>query len=287
MSKPEEAVAVNLRPLQYNLKPELVEIRQDVLAGTRSDGSPLTVDLYLPATRTAQKLPIALLLHGGLPDFIPIRPTQWRMFRDWGIALAQSGAGAVMFNHSLGWPEHRVNETMIEIEAVIDWLHASAAIEQFDVSRLRVIAYSGGGLLIPELVRRSEAHIRGYALLYPLLGRDADESNSAETVAKLRFKDALPLLAERGTPLLIVRGGADEIPQLLPVLDAAIAEALRLDARLELINLPGAPHGFDVLHADDGIRRAIERTIEFVLVQPVREERSETHYSQNGVPAEE
>jgi hypothetical protein len=49
------------------------------------------------------------------------------------------------------------------------------------------------------------------------------------------------------------------------MLDAAVPEALRQDVRLELVNLPKAPHAFDSLVDDAATRRAIRRTIEFAL----------------------
>jgi len=260
----EEFVAMTRRPLIYDLRPDQVDVQRDVAIGKRADGSELTLDLYLPKKPAGTQLPVALLLHGGLPDFIPIRPTQWRMYQDWGTALAQSGVAAVMFNHRLGYPQHRVDEAMSEIDQVMQWLQKSAAKHRLNTAQITAIAFSAGGLVIPELVRRQEG-IRGYVLYYPLLGADSSEADSAAVKAKLRFVDVLPVLVKRNTPVLMFRSGADEVPGLLAMLDAAVPEALKQDARLELVNLPKAPHAFDSLVDDAATRHAIKRTIEFAL----------------------
>jgi acetyl esterase/lipase len=257
----EEFVAMTRRPLQYDLKPERVDVRRDVAVGKRADGSPLTIDLYLPKTPGAKPQPVVLLLHGGIPDFVPIRPTQWQMYQDWGTVLAQSGIAAVMFNHRLGYPQRRIDEAMNEIAQVTQWLDKSAATHRLDTAQITAAAFSAGGLVVPELVRRNE-RIRRYVLYYPLLGSENNPAENADVRAKLRFIDALPLLVKRDTPILMFRSGADEVPGLLPMLDAAVAEALKQDARLELVNLPKAPHAFDSLIDDVATRRAIKRTIE-------------------------
>lgn len=88
----ERFVAMTRRPLKYDLKPERVDVRRDVAVGKRADGSALTLDLYLPKKPGATPQPVVLLLHGGLPDEIPIRPTQWQVYQDWGTVLAASPA---------------------------------------------------------------------------------------------------------------------------------------------------------------------------------------------------
>lgn len=262
----EEFMALTRRPLHYELKPEHVDVRRDVAVGKRADGSELTLDLYLPKKPVGARQPVALLLHGGLPDSIPVQPAQWRMYQNWGTALAQSDVAAVMFNHRLGSPTHRIDEAMAEIDLVMQWLQRSASSHRLDAAHVTAITFSAGGLLAPELARRYDSQrIRGYVLYYPLLGADANQADSVDVKAKLRFVDVLPLLAKRDTPILIFRSGADEIPGLLPILDAAATEALKQDARLELVNLPKAPHAFDSLRDDLATRRAIKRTIEFAL----------------------
>lgn len=261
----EEFLAMVKRPLRYPVRPDRAELQSDLRIGWRADGSDLVVDLYLPKQRGDDRpLPVAILLHGGLPDQVSVQPSDWRMYRDWGALLAQSGIAAVMFDHRLGYPQRRIDEAMAEIGQVMQWLQQSAAARRLDPARITAIAFSAGGLLIPELARRYDGtRIRGYVLYYPLLGVDVDQANDAATAAKLDFVAATPELAKRGTPVLIFRSGADEIPGLSGRLDAAVAATLKADVRLELVNQPGAPHAFDSLTDDAHTRAAIARSLEF------------------------
>ena len=264
----EEFMAMVKRPLLYAIQPDLVDVRAGLTIGKRRDGSALTVDLYLPKETTTQLRPAALLLHGGIPDVAPVRPTQWRMYKDWGAALAQAGVVTVMFNHRLGYPERRIDEAMSEIEQVTNWLNAAPAELRIDTRQVTAIAFSAGGLLIPEVVRRYEPdRIRRYALFYPLLGLEPDQFNTTAVTSKLLFTEVTALLAERRTRLLIFRSGSDEVPGLLQRLDASIPTALKADVALELVNLPKAPHAFDSLQDIDQTRRAIERAIEFAAAR--------------------
>ncbi len=266
----QEFMEMTRQPLRYALQPDRVTVHEDLKIGERADRSALTIDVYVPRGSGDTALPVALLVHGGLPDMIPVQPSAWRAYRDWGTVLAQSGVATVMFDHRLGYPRRRVDEAMQEIDQVVRWLKQPAsarapASAALDTARLHVITFSAGGLLVPEIARRYQ-QVAGVVMFYPLLGIDADADNDAATAGRLNFAGALPVLAQRRTPVLIFRAGADEIPGLLARLDAAVAAALQADLKLALVNLPGAPHGFDFLQDSPDTRAAIRRTI--VHVKP-------------------
>lgn len=64
-------------------------------------------------------------------------------------------------------------------------------------------------------------------------------------------------------PLLLVRAGGDALPGLNAALDRFAAHALAADRTLELLNLPGAPHGFDAGEDSERARDAIRRVLAF------------------------
>ena len=80
----------------------------------------------------------------------------------------------------------------------------------------------------------------------------------------MAFGNALDALAKRRTPLLVFRAGADAIPGLLPVLDAAVTQALARDLEFELVDVPGAPHSFDMTSTPAVMESLVTRTIEFL-----------------------
>jgi dienelactone hydrolase len=63
--------------------------------------------------------------------------------------------------------------------------------------------------------------------------------------------------------MLVVRAGRDH-PLNNQAIDAFVAEALRQNAPIEVINYPEGRHAFDVLDATDQTRQIIRRTLEFL-----------------------
>ncbi len=257
-------IAMTRRPLIRAQGDADVRRRVDVVVGARPDGSALLADLYLPRLPTVARPPWALLVHGGLPDGVPVLPRQWQVFKDWGALLAQRGVAAVMFEHRLGSPRRRLDEAMDAVAQVAHWLRISADAPPLRAAPGGAIVFSAGGLMVPEMIRRrAELALDRVAMYYPLTGMDADSNHDEATVRRMSLSDAMPLAAEQGVMLQIVRAGADQVPGLLPRLDRTVAAALAANVRLELINLPRAPHGLDSIAGSAGAPEAIDRTVAF------------------------
>ncbi len=240
-------LALTRLPLQHPLRTARVE-RTTATIGARADGSPFLVDITRPvASSDRAPLPVVLLVHGGLTDDAPIRPRSWQIYRDWGTALAANGVAAVMFDHSLGSPRRRL-----------------------DLS-VRAMGFSAAGLLAPELLRDERpVPISRLALVYPLTGiaPDAGAPTTDDALAaRMDLGREANRLARRRTPLLLIRAGSDAIPGLLPLLDRNVSALLAADARVELLNVPGEPHSFDMLHDTPDVHDAIERALRFVAME--------------------
>ena len=65
-------------------------------------------------------------------------------------------------------------------------------------------------------------------------------------------------------PVLVVRAGQDDLPGLNPAIDRFVAEALRLNLPLTLINHPTGPHSFDVLDDSPRSQEIIRRILAFL-----------------------
>jgi acetyl esterase/lipase len=247
--------------------------RLELEVGKRADGSQLLIDLTLPEKPAkGRTLPVAVLFHGGLPDVIPIRARQWQIYRDWGAMLAGAGAAVVMFDHTLGAPRARLDQAMTETDAVLRWLTQNAAQRGFDTERISAVTFSAGGLLVPALLEPARAaRFAQVIMFYPLLGvsgaNPAAATMDQPLIDRLSTKSAAARIAARGTPLLIFRAGSDEIPGLLSVLDEAVVALLAADARVELANLPRAPHSFDMFTERDDVTATIEQCARSVVEQ--------------------
>ena len=70
--------------------------------------------------------------------------------------------------------------------------------------------------------------------------------------------------ANRDVPLFMARAGADQCPNLNAALDRFVAVGLQRGLPLTLINLPRAPHAFDLFDDSDLSRHVVEQAIAFL-----------------------
>jgi len=264
-------LALTRLPLQHPLRTARVE-RTTATIGARADGSPFLVDITRPvASSDRAPLPVVLLVHGGLTDDAPIRPRSWQIYRDWGTALAANGVAAVMFDHSLGSPRRRLDLALGEIDIVLRWLATSGARLGLESDSVRAMGFSAAGLLAPALLRDERpVPISRLALVYPLTGIAPDAGappTDDALAARMDLGREADRLAKRRTPLLLIRAGSDAIPGLLSLLDRNVSALLAADARVELLNVPGEPHSFDMLHDTPDVQDAIERALRFVATE--------------------
>lgn len=260
-------LVITRQQLQHPLRTTTVD-RTTMTIGKRADGSPFLVDVTRPASSGRTPLPVVLLVHGGLSDDAPVRPRSWQVYKDWGTALAASGVVAVMFDHSLGSPTRRVDLALSEIDIVLRWLASDGARLGIQTDSVQAVGFSAAGLLAPELLRDERPiPISRMALFYPLTGiapTTGTPLHDDALASRMDLTSAAQELAKRRTPLLLIRAGSDAQPGLLPLLDKSVIALLSADVRLEIINVPGEPHGFDLEHDTPDVRAAIERTLRFV-----------------------
>lgn len=194
-------------------------------------------DVYSPTEEGSY--PTIVFIHGGpVPD--GAGPKKMQLFRDYGVLAAASGFTAITFNH-------RFFGTAIE-QAAND---VAAAIEfaclqpEVDAERLFLWAFSGGG---------------------PFLKFGFDRGNVRAIVAYYAFLTGLADLLRNGRrcpPMLIARAGRDQ-EALNASVEEFVAEALRRNVELELLNHPEGEHAFDLMNDNDRSRAIIRRTIEFI-----------------------
>jgi acetyl esterase/lipase len=208
-------------------------------------------DAYLPQHGSGPA-PVVLLIHGGVSADFRVRPKDWGLYRSWGRLLAASGYVAVTFNHRVGFPEPMLAEGEQDLEAMLDTLRTQAGLLHADPERIALVAFSGGGPLLARPLRESLRGVRALAGFYPFLDLRPSSFHRGHLQgdALVAFSPAAQLRTDvaRRTPFFLARAGKDQIPDLLPGIDAFVAEALAAGTPLTLFNHPDAPHGFDHDH---------------------------------------
>ena len=166
-------------------------------------GSGLRLDAYAPPR--SGRYPVVVLLHGGVPDDVPVRPKDWGLYRSWGKLLAASGFATVIPNQRISFPD-------------------------------------------PRLVRQSEPH--------------------RQHLSPAQLDQFSPLVqmersGPRMAPVFVARAGNDEVPTLRSALDQFVSSALAHDAPLQLVNVPGIEHGFEI-DDDPRVRETLRSLLRFL-----------------------
>jgi hypothetical protein len=86
----------------------------------------------------------------------------------------------------------------------------------------------------------------------------------------LRYADCAvfsnPIVGEiaAGKPMFLIRSGKAETPGLNAALDALLARGLSENAPITLVNVPDAPHSFDLFHPGPETGRILQQGLDFL-----------------------
>ncbi|HEV2689560.1 MAG TPA: dienelactone hydrolase family protein [Bryobacteraceae bacterium] len=174
--------------------------------------------------------------------------------------MGASGLIGVTFNHRLGEGDDGLNRGFGDVQAAMDYVRVHAAELHVDTDRFCLAAYSAGGPLLAIAMRDPQPAVRCLAGFYSVM-----DIRPPVTGERAQFSpiEQLKLHADKLPPMLIARAGADSAA-LNATIDRFVAEALSRDVPIELHNVKGAPHAFDVRTHTAEVRDVIARTIEFM-----------------------
>jgi acetyl esterase/lipase len=232
----------------------------------------LLMDVYCPSDLPATaRLPALCFIHGGpIKADLPLAPTAWGVYTDYGELAAASGFIGVTFNHRY-YGFDQLPTAAQDIAAALAYVRAHANVFQIDPDRIGLWAFSGGGPFLSAFLRMPLSYIRClvayYALLdlQPLIPHLADVV-SAATLRQFSPLDALQQAQTADIPLLIARAGRDRV-EFNATIDEFVQAALTANLPLELLNHPGGQHAFDTLDDDQRSQAIIARTIAFLQQQ--------------------
>jgi acetyl esterase/lipase len=211
-------------------------------------------DLYLP-DEAAGPCPAVVFVHGG-PIAADLHPTprDWPVYRGYGSAIAARGAVGVTVDHRL----HDVASYPLAADDVAAAVQMVRADQRVDAGRIAIWFFSGGGLLMADWLGTPPGWLRCVAATYPVLaplpGWEVDP----------RFRPA-ETVATAGDLLIVLTRVGLERPQVAATVEEFTAAAGRCGAQLEIIDVPGGQHGFDMLDHTDESRHAVRRALDAVL----------------------
>jgi dienelactone hydrolase len=132
------------------------------------------------------------------------------------------------------------------------------ALPGIDPDRVALWFFSGGGLLIADWLSKPPAWLRCVAATYPVLaplpGLDPGP----------RFHPSEAVRTVGALPILLTRVGRER-PEIAATVDAFIATADLHKAKLTVIDVPDAQHGFDTLDHNESSRSAVRQAMTWVV----------------------
>lgn len=212
------------------------------------------VDLYLP-DGTPGPRPAVVFVHGGpLPADTRPTPRDWPVYRGYGSAVAARGVVGVTVDHRLHTPAD-YPQAAADVAAAVEEVRAD---QRVDPDRIALWFFSGGGLLLADWLRTPPEWLRcvaaSYPLLAPLPGWEVDP----------RFRPAEAVASAADLPIVLTRVGRER-PPLAATVEAFTEAAGGCGAKLEIIDVPGGQHAFDMLDHTDESRQAVTRALDAVL----------------------
>ena len=238
-----------------------VQVGHDLLYKTVG-GNALYANVYAPpGERGPDGLLPAVL-------FVGRREAQ---YTSWGKLVAASGLIAVTFDYSpVGYYGH-LREPEQDVLDLLEYVRSQGASLGIDANRLGIWAASSQPMLGWRMVLRdAPPFIRRLVSYYGALNLEQllTEADAPEVWALLReysLVSYLGLHPQALPPMLIARAGRDHhLPN--QSIDTFVAEALRQNAPIEVMNYPEGRHGFDALDATDRSRQIIRRTLAFLKI---------------------
>jgi acetyl esterase/lipase len=196
-----------------------------------------------------------VFVHGG-PIRADLRPTprDWPVYRGYGSAVAARGCVGVTVDHRLHDPGDYPRAAE-DLAAAIAEVRADPRVA---ADRVAIWFFSGGGLLAVDWLRRPPAWLRCVAASYPLLAPLPDWRVDP------RFHPVDAVAGAGPLPLVLTRVGRER-PPIAATVERFVAAAREHGARLEIVDVPGGQHMFDVLDRTAESRAAIGRGLDAVL----------------------
>ncbi|QMU74941.1 alpha/beta hydrolase [Streptacidiphilus sp. PB12-B1b] len=217
------------------------------------------VDLYPPDADGPR--PAVVLVHGGpVPADGRPTPRDWSVFVGYGRYLAGEGVLAATVDHRL----HGLGDfgrAEADVAAAVELVRADPRV---DPDRVALWFFSGGALLSAGWLAAPPPWLRCLAATYPLLAPLPNWGFVGD-----RFRPAAALRTAGRLPVVLTRVERErpEIAATQQEFLAAAAETAR-DGRgpaLDLVEVPGAHHGFETLDHTEEAREALRHAARTVL----------------------
>ena len=211
------------------------------------------VDLYLP--EADKPCPAIVFVHGGpVPAQVQPTPRDWPAYTGYGRYAASQGAVGVTVDHRL----HGLGDYPRAAEDVAAAVDVARADPRVDADRVALWFFSGGSLLSAGWLAAPPAWLRCIAATYPLL------APPKWLDVEPRFRPVTAVAAAGRLPIVLTRPELER-PEIAATVDEFLAAAGKSGAAVEVLDVPGAHHGFETIDHTEPARDAVRSALRSVL----------------------
>ncbi|WP_225847474.1 alpha/beta fold hydrolase [Streptomyces sp. HPF1205] len=237
-----------------HLRPFLLDVPQAAGAPAVTRERVGNVDLYMSGDGDPR--PAVVFVHGGpVPAGARPTPRDWPVFTGYGRHVAASGGIGVTFDHTL----HDLGDyerAAGDVAAAVDLVRVHPRV---DPERVALWFMSAGGLLAADWLAGPPPWLRCVAASYPVLA-----PLPGWGLADTRFRPAVAVRKAGRLPVVLTRVELER-PEIAATVAEFLAAATDCGADVDVIDVPGARHGFESLDHTEPARRAVERGVRTVL----------------------
>jgi hypothetical protein len=259
MSEIQARHPVTLKPIVHPVAgAEGIQVTRDV-----AYGDDLRLDVFHPRRMADDPAPAVIIVAGYRDVGVPL--TLGCHFKEmyFVVSLAQlialSGMAAIAYSTS---------SPARDAGAVVDFLASGGAGLGINPDRLGIWGSSGNVPVALALLMERRPVVRAAVLSNGFMFDAPGGTAVADAAATYRFVNATAGRSVRDlpsdVPLFVVRSGRDEFPGLNETLDRFVADALRENIPVTIVNHATAPHGFEVSDDTAISRHILDATMSFL-----------------------
>ena len=228
------------------------------------DGERLTMDIYYPAGPATHDRTPAVLFVTGYPDegmrhIVGCNAKDMASYISWAQLVAASGLVAITYT---------TRRPATDVHEVLGFVRQHAEPLGTDEQRIGIWSCSGNVPNALSMCMNADPCVRCAALCYGYM-LDLERSTSvADAAARFRFVNtcagkSVEDLASN-LPLFIARAGRDEMPHLNATIDRFVAEALKHNLPVTMVNHHTGPHAFDIIDGSQVSREVVRQILAFL-----------------------
>ena len=293
MNKHHRTEEETLRQVVYSIPGmEHTQVRKDITYKT-IDAMDLHMDVYYPARyQRHTPLPAVIFIHGDGPTSRLQDAKEDGQYTSWGKLVAASGLIAIIANHRSTEGLTNVVGAANDVDDLISYVREQSHTLNINPDELGIWTCSAGAYIaLRSALYEAAPFVRAIACYYGFTELKAyyaglyntpesaeeeeeitellpDERISGPTFSDDDFDEfsATEMLLHRTSepaPIFIARAGLD-YPELNEALDRFIAEAIKQNTMLTVMNHPSGQHGFDVEDRDVRSEEIIAATLDFL-----------------------